>query len=200
MAVEDTQRVDVLVDMSNASLQLAIPPVVKEKNKIALFAGHRASDRRLLPSRECRAVDVGQLRPLQGGGDHSRRTGVPGVQPGLSGIKRVSADSLSVLTAFKSRASCPGRSTASREANTALQTRDACCFVSETGATERRTTDVLRRIRGTRSIRPRPIPPAQGVAIDLVAGLGGNDRIFQFDEAAGRVHQSRFDRHDRTRF
>ncbi len=38
----DTQGVDVLVDMSNASLQLAIPPVVKEKNKVALFAGGTA--------------------------------------------------------------------------------------------------------------------------------------------------------------
>ncbi len=38
----DTQGVDVLVDMSNASLQLAIPPLVKEKNKVALFAGGTA--------------------------------------------------------------------------------------------------------------------------------------------------------------
>ena len=38
----DTKGVDVLVDMSNASLQLAVPPVVKEKNKVALFAGGTA--------------------------------------------------------------------------------------------------------------------------------------------------------------
>lgn len=38
----DTKGVDVLVDMSNASLQLAIPPIVKEKNRVALFAGGTA--------------------------------------------------------------------------------------------------------------------------------------------------------------
>jgi branched-chain amino acid transport system substrate-binding protein len=38
----DTRGVDVLVDMSNASLQLAIAPVVKEKNRVALFPGGTA--------------------------------------------------------------------------------------------------------------------------------------------------------------
>lgn len=38
----DTAGVDVLVDMSNASIQMAVPPVVKEKNRVALFAGGTA--------------------------------------------------------------------------------------------------------------------------------------------------------------
>lgn len=38
----DTQGVDVLVDMSNASLQLALPPLLKEKNRVGLFPGGTA--------------------------------------------------------------------------------------------------------------------------------------------------------------
>jgi branched-chain amino acid transport system substrate-binding protein len=38
----DTAGVDVLVDMSNAALQLAIAPLVKEKDRMALFAGGTA--------------------------------------------------------------------------------------------------------------------------------------------------------------
>lgn len=38
----DTGGVDVFVDMSNASLQLAIPPLVREKNRLALFMGGTA--------------------------------------------------------------------------------------------------------------------------------------------------------------
>jgi branched-chain amino acid transport system substrate-binding protein len=38
----DTAGVDVLVDMSNASIQLAVPSIVKEKNRVALFAGGTA--------------------------------------------------------------------------------------------------------------------------------------------------------------
>jgi branched-chain amino acid transport system substrate-binding protein len=38
----DTAGVDVLVDMSNASIQWAVPSIVKEKNRIALFAGGTA--------------------------------------------------------------------------------------------------------------------------------------------------------------
>ena len=38
----DRQGVDVLADMSNASLQLAIPPLVKEKDRVALFPGGTA--------------------------------------------------------------------------------------------------------------------------------------------------------------
>ncbi|MDJ1157534.1 ABC transporter substrate-binding protein [Chelatococcus sp. SYSU_G07232] len=38
----DQQGVDVLADMSNASIQLAIPPLVKEKNRVALFPGGTA--------------------------------------------------------------------------------------------------------------------------------------------------------------
>ncbi len=38
----DTGGVDVLVDMSNAALQLGIPGIAKEKNKVALFPGGTA--------------------------------------------------------------------------------------------------------------------------------------------------------------
>lgn len=38
----DQEGVDVLADMSNASIQLAIAPLVKEKNKVALFPGGTA--------------------------------------------------------------------------------------------------------------------------------------------------------------
>lgn len=38
----DRQGVDVLADMSNASLQLAIPPLLKDKNRIGLFPGGTA--------------------------------------------------------------------------------------------------------------------------------------------------------------
>ncbi len=38
----DTGGVDVLVDMSNASLQLGIPGIAKEKNRVALFPGGTA--------------------------------------------------------------------------------------------------------------------------------------------------------------
>ncbi len=38
----DTAGVDVLVDMSNAAIQLAVPLVVREKNRVALFAGGTA--------------------------------------------------------------------------------------------------------------------------------------------------------------
>jgi branched-chain amino acid transport system substrate-binding protein len=38
----DRDGVDVLIDMSNAALQLAIPPIVAEKNKFAIFAGGTA--------------------------------------------------------------------------------------------------------------------------------------------------------------
>lgn len=38
----DRQGVDVLADMSNASLQLAIPPLLKEKNRVGLFPGGTA--------------------------------------------------------------------------------------------------------------------------------------------------------------
>ena len=38
----DREGVDVLVDMSNASLQLAIPPLLKEKNLVGLFQGGTA--------------------------------------------------------------------------------------------------------------------------------------------------------------
>lgn len=35
----DTQGVQVLVDMSNASIQLAMPPLLREKNRLGLFMG-----------------------------------------------------------------------------------------------------------------------------------------------------------------
>jgi len=38
----DRQGVDVLADMSNASLQLAIPPLLKDKNRVGLFPGGTA--------------------------------------------------------------------------------------------------------------------------------------------------------------
>lgn len=38
----DQQKVDVLADMSNASLQLALPPLLKEKNRVGLFPGGTA--------------------------------------------------------------------------------------------------------------------------------------------------------------
>ena len=38
----DRDGVDVLIDMSNAALQLAIPPLVAERNKFAIFAGGTA--------------------------------------------------------------------------------------------------------------------------------------------------------------
>jgi branched-chain amino acid transport system substrate-binding protein len=38
----DTAGVDVLVDMSNAAIQLAVAPFVKDKNRVALFAGGTA--------------------------------------------------------------------------------------------------------------------------------------------------------------
>ena len=38
----DRDGVDVLIDMSNAALQLAIPPIVAETNKFAIFAGGTA--------------------------------------------------------------------------------------------------------------------------------------------------------------
>lgn len=38
----DQQGVDALVDMSNASLQLAIPPLLKDKNRVGLFPGGTA--------------------------------------------------------------------------------------------------------------------------------------------------------------
>lgn len=38
----DQEGVDVLADMSNASIQLAIAPLVKEKNRVALFPGGTA--------------------------------------------------------------------------------------------------------------------------------------------------------------
>ncbi|WP_043878834.1 ABC transporter substrate-binding protein [Azorhizobium caulinodans] len=38
----DQEQVDVLADMSNASIQLAIAPLVKEKNRVALFPGGTA--------------------------------------------------------------------------------------------------------------------------------------------------------------
>lgn len=38
----DQEQVDVLADMSNASIQLAIGPIVKEKNRVALFPGGTA--------------------------------------------------------------------------------------------------------------------------------------------------------------
>jgi branched-chain amino acid transport system substrate-binding protein len=38
----DRDGVDVLVDMSHAALQLAIPPIVAEKNRFAIFAGGTA--------------------------------------------------------------------------------------------------------------------------------------------------------------
>ena len=38
----DTGGVDVLVDMSNAALQLAIPPLLREKNRLGLFMGGTA--------------------------------------------------------------------------------------------------------------------------------------------------------------
>lgn len=38
----DRQGVDVLADMSNASLQLALPPLLKEKGKVGLFPGGTA--------------------------------------------------------------------------------------------------------------------------------------------------------------
>lgn len=38
----DTAGVDVLVDMSNASIQLAVPKIAQEKNRVALFAGGTA--------------------------------------------------------------------------------------------------------------------------------------------------------------
>jgi branched-chain amino acid transport system substrate-binding protein len=38
----DQQGVDALVDMSNASLQLALPPLLKDKNRVGLFPGGTA--------------------------------------------------------------------------------------------------------------------------------------------------------------
>jgi len=38
----DRQGVDVLTDMSNASIQLAVPPLLKEKNRVGLFPGGTA--------------------------------------------------------------------------------------------------------------------------------------------------------------
>lgn len=38
----DQQGVDVLADMSNASLQLALPPLLKDKNRVGLFPGGTA--------------------------------------------------------------------------------------------------------------------------------------------------------------
>jgi branched-chain amino acid transport system substrate-binding protein len=38
----DNQGVDALVDMSNAAIQLAVPPFVREKNRVAIFAGGTA--------------------------------------------------------------------------------------------------------------------------------------------------------------
>ena len=38
----DTQGVDALIDMSNAAIQLAVPPFVREKNRVAIFAGGTA--------------------------------------------------------------------------------------------------------------------------------------------------------------
>ncbi|HEV7327428.1 MAG TPA: ABC transporter substrate-binding protein [Bosea sp. (in: a-proteobacteria)] len=38
----DRQGIDVLADMSNASLQLAIPPLLKDKNRVGLFPGGTA--------------------------------------------------------------------------------------------------------------------------------------------------------------
>ena len=38
----DVENVDVLADMSNASIQLAIAPLMKEKNRVALFPGGTA--------------------------------------------------------------------------------------------------------------------------------------------------------------
>jgi len=38
----DNQGVDALVDMSNAAIQLAVPPLVRDKNRVAIFAGGTA--------------------------------------------------------------------------------------------------------------------------------------------------------------
>jgi branched-chain amino acid transport system substrate-binding protein len=38
----DRQGVDVLADMSNASIQLAVPPLLKDKNRVGLFPGGTA--------------------------------------------------------------------------------------------------------------------------------------------------------------
>lgn len=38
----DNQGVDALVDMSNAAIQLAVPPFVRDKNRVAIFAGGTA--------------------------------------------------------------------------------------------------------------------------------------------------------------
>ncbi len=38
----DNQGVDALVDMSNAAIQLAVPALVREKNRVAIFAGGTA--------------------------------------------------------------------------------------------------------------------------------------------------------------
>lgn len=38
----DRDGVDALIDMSNAAIQLAVPPLVRDKNRVALFAGGTA--------------------------------------------------------------------------------------------------------------------------------------------------------------
>jgi branched-chain amino acid transport system substrate-binding protein len=38
----DRQGVDVFTDMSNASIQLALPPLFKERNRVGLFPGGTA--------------------------------------------------------------------------------------------------------------------------------------------------------------
>ena len=38
----DNEGVDALVDMSNAAIQLAVPPFVRDKNRVAIFAGGTA--------------------------------------------------------------------------------------------------------------------------------------------------------------